>query len=149
MDIEKKIKANFKSPQQKALVNTQLTAGFLAAKQSKFMSNYDLSMAQFNILRILRGANEAITISTVKDRMIEKSPNTTRLLDKLLEKNFIYRNGCKEDKRQSFVEITESGLEILNQIDNSDFPKLVNPSNFTDDEANQLSSLLDKLRRSF
>jgi|TARA_R110000737_G_scaffold182215_1_gene205541 MarR family 2-MHQ and catechol resistance regulon transcriptional repressor len=149
MSIDNKIKSSFNSTQQKAVINTLLTAGFLSAQQSKFMSNYDLSMAQFNILRILRGAGEAITISTVRERMIEKSPNTTRLLDKLLEKNFICRNSCKEDKRQSYVEITDSGMDILRQIDNSDFSKLIEPPNFSESDAEQLSQLLDKLRDSY
>ena len=142
MSIDNKIKSSFNSTQQKAVINTLLTAGFLSAQQSK-------SMAQFNILRILRGAGEAITISTVRERMIEKSPNTTRLLDKLLEKNFICRNSCKEDKRQSYVEITDSGMDILRQIDNSDFSKLIEPPNFSESDAEQLSQLLDKLRDSY
>jgi MarR family 2-MHQ and catechol resistance regulon transcriptional repressor len=149
MNINEKLNANFKSPQQKAVVNTQLTSVFLTSKQGKFMSNYDLTMPQFNILRILRGAGEPLTINTVKERMIEKSPNTTRLLDKLLEKNFISRNGSKEDKRQSFIEITNCGLNILEKIDNSDFSKLIEPSRFSDKDAEQLSVLLNRLRESF
>jgi DNA-binding MarR family transcriptional regulator len=149
MDIEKIIKANFKSAQQKAIVHTQLTAGFLAAKQGKFMATFDLSMAQFNILRILRGSGKQLTISTIKSRMVEKSPNTTRLLDKLLEKGFIKRKGCDEDKRQSFVEITESGLEILQKIDEANFSRFLEPIGFSDEDADKLSTLLDKLRASF
>jgi DNA-binding MarR family transcriptional regulator len=149
MHIQKKINSNISSLQQKAVINTHLTASFLAAMQTKFMSNYDLSMPQFNILRILRGAGTKLTISTIKDRMIEKSPNTTRLLDKLLEKNFISRSGCAEDKRQSYVEITLAGLEILSQIDNSDFVNIIEPKNFSDSDAQKLNELLNKLRASF
>lgn len=149
MNIDKKLQVSFKSVQHKAVVNTHLTAGFLASKQSKFMSKYDLSMPQFNILRILRGAGKPLTVSTVKDRMIEKSPNTTRLLLKLLDKSFISKKGCMDDKRQSFIEITSSGLDILGQIDNSDFSKLIAPTGLTEEEAEQLSNLLNKLRQSF
>lgn len=149
MDFEQLQKMNFKSPQQKAVINAQVTANSMASKFNKFMSEFDLSMAQFNILRILRGANEALTISTVKSRMIEKSPNTTRLLDKLLVKGLIKKKGCKEDRRQFYIEITSEGKALLQRIDESGFEAMVNTKCLSDAEAELLNSLLDRLRRSF
>jgi MarR family transcriptional regulator, 2-MHQ and catechol-resistance regulon repressor len=149
MEFEQLQKMNFKSLQQKAVINTQVTANSMASKFNKFMSEFDLSMAQFNILRILRGANEALTISTVKSRMIEKSPNTTRLLDKLLVKGLIKKMGCKEDRRQFYIEITEDGKSLLQRIDESGFESMVDTKVLSDEEADLLNSLLDRLRRSF
>ena len=146
MKIEEAIQSKFQSPQHRAVVNIRYTANFLSNIQNNFMAKFDLSMAQFNILRILRGAKKHINVNTVKERMVEKSPNTTRLMDKLIEKGLIDRTRCKDDRRVVFVEITAAGLEILNEIDkhmdSSSFTKL----NLTDEEAEQLSNLLDKAR---
>ena len=122
MKIDDEIKAVFKSPQQKAVVNVRFTSNFLSNYQNSFMARFDISMPQFNILRILRGAKEALSVHTVKDRMIEKSPNTTRLMDKLIDKGLIDRIRCEEDRRVVYVSITEKGLELLAQID-VDFEK--------------------------
>jgi MarR family 2-MHQ and catechol resistance regulon transcriptional repressor len=146
MEIGKEIKSRFKSPQQKAIINVRFTSNWISNLQNGFMSKFDLTMPQFNILRILRGANEAINVNTVKERMIEKSPNTTRLMDKLIEKGLINRIRCEKDRRVVYVEISSKGQEILTEIDHS----VDNNSFFTeklnDQEAETLSNLLDKLR---
>lgn len=146
MKIDDAIQSKFNSPQQKAIINIRYTSNFLGNIQTQFMSKFDLSMAQFNILRILRGAKGDINVNTVKDRMIEKSPNTTRLMDKLIDKGLIHRSRCKEDRRVVYVRITENGLKLLGQIDEHvDVSSLIN-ANLTDEEANTLSDLLDKVR---
>ncbi len=149
MKIDEIVRTTFPSAQIKALVNVRITSNHIALAQSKFMQQFDLSMAQFNILRILRGAGEPLTVNTVKERMIEKSPNTTRLMDKLMEKKFIERFGCKEDRRQSYVRITQAGLDILKSIDNAKFMEGYTAKGLTDKEAETLSTLLDKLRNSY
>lgn len=146
MKIDDAIQSKFNSPQQKAIINIRYTSNFLGNIQTQFMSKFDLSMPQFNILRILRGAKGDINVNTVKDRMIEKSPNTTRLMDKLIDKGLIHRSRCKEDRRVVYVRITENGLKLLRQIDeHMDVSSLIN-ANLTDEEANTLSDLLDKVR---
>jgi len=99
MKIDDILHATFQSSQQKAIVNIRFTSNYLGNIQNQFMANFDLTMPQFNILRILRGAKSAISVNMVKERMLEKSPNTTRLMDKLIEKGLISRIRCKEDKR--------------------------------------------------
>lgn len=149
MSVEEFIKMKFKSEQQKAIINLRITSHDIGSRQTKFMSNYGLSMPQFNILRILRGAGEAITVNTVKSRMIEKSPNTTRLLDKLLEKELIKRKPCKADRRQTYVELTDNGANLLTQIDQTSVMFQDLEQVLSDQEAQQLNLLLDKLRNSF
>lgn len=149
MRIEDELKVEFKSPQQKAVVNLRHTSNYLSYYQHNFMSKYDISMPQFNILRILRGSKEALTVQTVKDRMIEKSPNTTRLMDKLIDKGLIDRIRCEEDRRVVYINITESGLEVLSKIDDKLDQTSLFPSSLSDSEANTLSDLLDKLRLEF
>jgi MarR family 2-MHQ and catechol resistance regulon transcriptional repressor len=110
------------------------------------MSKYDLSMAQFNILRILRGAKDMINVNTVKERMIEKSPNTTRLMDKLIDKGLIERTRCTEDRRVVYVKISEQGLNLLADMDKDLDVNTLIKANLSDEEANTLSDLLDKVR---
>ena len=146
MDIGKVIKSKFKSPQQKAIVNLRYTSNWILKKQNTYMSKYDISIAQFNVLRILRGANDTISVNTVKQRMIEKSPNTTRLMDKLIEKDLILRDRDENDKRIINVKITNAGLELLAKIDVEFDQELTMLDVLSDEEANTLSDLLDKLR---
>lgn len=146
MEIGEIINSKFKTPFQKAVINLRYTANHIGSFQNNFMAKYDLSIAQFNILRILRGAKGAISVNTVKDRMIEKSPNTTRLMDKLIEKKLINRMRCDKDRRVLYVEISESGLELLSKIDEDPDLSLDHCGSLTAEEAEQLSLLLDKMR---
>lgn len=149
MKIDDAIQSKFQSPQQKAIINVRFTSNYLGNIQNNFMSQYDLTMPQFNILRILRGAKDAINVNTVKERMIEKSPNTTRLMDKLIEKGLIERVRCESDRRVVYVKISDNGLKLLDEIDrDTDINSLIK-ANLTDEEANLLSDLLDKLRTSY
>jgi len=150
MKIDEEIKSKFATPQIKATVNVRYTSNYLATIQNAFMAKYSLSMAQFNILRILRGAGDSIAVNTVKERMVEKSPNTTRLMDKLIDKKLISRERCSEDRRVVYVKISNEGLKLLSEIDKKfeDSKSLFSASDLTDEEANRLSDLLDKLRDS-
>ena len=148
MKIDDAIKSKFSTPQIKALVNVRYTSNYLSSIQNTQMAAFSLSMAQFNVLRILRGAGDSIAVNTVKERMIEKSPNTTRLMDKLIDKKLISRERCSEDRRVVYVKITKDGLELLAKIDvdfEDNHSKLIQNA-LSDDEANTLSDLLDKLR---
>jgi DNA-binding MarR family transcriptional regulator len=146
MKIEEIVKAKFQTAQQKALVNLKYTANFLGNIQTNFVSSHGLSMAQFNILRILRGANGEINVNTVKERMIEKSPNTTRLMDKLIEKELVIRWKSELDRRVVLVSITKKGLAVLRQIDQDNMVDNLSSIPLSEEEANQLNSLLDKSR---
>lgn len=146
MKIEDALKSSFRSPQQKAIVNIRYTSNFLGHIQNDFMDRYDLTMPQFNILRILRGAKGEINVNTVKERMIEKSPNTTRLMDKLIDKGLIERSRCLEDRRVVFVKITKNGLSLLDEIDKCMDVNSLIETKLSDKEAEILSDLLDKVR---
>ena len=145
--IEDLIKAKFISSQQKAIVNIRFTSNFLNNNQNLFMKDFDLTMPQFNVLRILRGAKKAVSIQEVKNRMIEKSPNTTRLIDKLELKGFVLRVAqTNEDKRKVNLEITTKGLDVLSSIDQRIDESNLFKHQLSDEEAEQLSFLLDKIR---
>ena len=149
MKIEEAIQSKIKNPHVRAVVNIRYTSNWMSTTQNNFMSQFSLTMPQFNILRILRGAKGSITVNTVKQRMVEKSPNTTRLMDKLIDKSLIERERCKNDRRVVFVNISGKGLKLLAQIDEAlqkSSEEILVMNNLTDDEAHKLSELLDKLR---
>ena len=92
------------------------------------------------------GAKKAISVNLVKERMVEKSPNTTRLMDKLIDKGLIERQRCKDDRRVVYIEISKKGLKLLEEIDKGLEKFDFLPKTLTSKEAEQLSELLDKLR---
>lgn len=143
-DISIDIKSSFPTEWVKASINISYTAHWLHSLSDKRFKKYGISPEQYNILRILRGAKKAITVSDVKDRMIKKSPNTTRLMDKLCEKKFIDRTRCDSDRRVVFVKITKVGLKLLDQIPMNDEQKVLD--NITLKEAKELNRILDKIR---
>jgi DNA-binding MarR family transcriptional regulator len=149
MKIEEAIQSKIDNPHLRAVVNVRYTSNWMSTIQNQFMSQFSLTMPQFNIMRILRGAKEAITVNTVKQRMVEKSPNTTRLMDKLIDKGLIERERCSDDRRVVYIKISEEGLKLLSKIDKAlkeSGQEVLIMENLTEDEAIQLSNLLDKLR---
>tara|TARA_B110000503_G_C6991557_1_gene347573 strand:- start:26 stop:463 length:438 start_codon:yes stop_codon:yes gene_type:complete len=143
-DISKDINSKFESNKLKALINIKYTSNWLSSKENDFFKPHGISPQQYNILRILRGAKEKIKVQLVKDRMIERAPNATRLMDKLCDKNLIDRERCEHDRRVVFVKISKIGLDLLSTIDAHE--KLTFLNNITDEEAVTLSTLLDKIR---
>jgi MarR family transcriptional regulator, 2-MHQ and catechol-resistance regulon repressor len=143
-DISKDIKSSFKSNKVKALINIKYTSNWLSSIENIFFKPYGISPQQYNILRILRGAKERTKVQIVKDRMIERAPNATRLMDKLCDKNLIERERCEHDRRVVYVKITNQGLELLVTIDEN--KNLSFLDKLSDEEAETLSNLLDKIR---
>jgi len=143
-DISKDINSKFVNNKVKALLNIIYTANWINSHQNAFFKPYGISPQQYNILRILQGAGEPLKVQIIKDRMIERSPNATRLMDKLCIKNLIERISCPEDRRVVHIQITKDGLGLLNKI--SKHLKNDMLENLTENEAKQLSGLLDKIR---
>ena len=143
-DIAKDINTTFPNNKVKALLNLIYTANWINSEQNSFFKPYGISPQQYNILRILRGAGEAITVQTIKDRMLERAPNATRLMDKLCAKDLICRIPCPEDRRVVHIDITKPGLKLLKKIDGEFKEDIL--ENLTMKEAKILSDLLDKIR---
>lgn len=148
MKIEDEIKQKkFKSEYQKLAVNLLFTHGWLTTFQKKLFENHDITNAQFNILRILRGQHpEPVSINILKERMLDKMSDASRLVERLRVKGFVNRKICKEDRRKSDVKITDKGLKLLKSLDYIDdsFANIFN--NINKSEAKDLNNLLDKLR---
>jgi DNA-binding MarR family transcriptional regulator len=143
-DISKDVNSKFANNKVKALINILYTANWITSYQNTFFKPFGISPQQYNILRILRGANEALKVQTIKERMIERSPNATRLMDKLCDKYLIERKNCAEDRRVVFIEITDKGKQLLKTISDNFNDDLL--KNITEEDAQLLSDLLDKMR---
>lgn len=115
--IEEELLSRFESEQQKAMLNVQFTANWLRNLQVKHFKQFGISPEQYNILRILRGAKGRMNMHSVKERMIDRAPNATRLTDKLITKGLVARERCEEDRRVVYVTIKEAGKELLARID--------------------------------
>ena len=106
-NISKDINSKFTSNKVKALLNIIYTANWINSKQNTFFKPYGISPQQYNILRILRGAKEPLKVQVIKERMIERAPNATRLMDKLCAKELIERLACPDDRRVVHIAITK------------------------------------------
>ncbi len=141
------IQKNFDSEYGKLAVNIIFTYGWLTSFYSKILSKYNLTIQQYNILRILRGQYpNAANIGLLKSRMLDKMSDASRLVDRLNNKKLIQKKFCAEDRRRVNVVITAKGLKLLKKIDlhKNEFEdklKLLTPS-----EAQKLNNLLDKMR---
>lgn len=143
-DLAKDIKSKFENERVKALINIKYTANWLDNIGVEILKPFKISEQQYNVLRILRGAGKEITVNTVKDRMIQKSPNSTRLMDKLCDKKMIERRRCENDRRVVYVKISEKGLSLLDKINFDEFD--MHMRSITEQEAKTLNELLDKIR---
>ncbi|WP_082333800.1 MarR family winged helix-turn-helix transcriptional regulator [Mangrovimonas sp. TPBH4] len=143
-DISKDINSSFANNKLKALINIMYTSNWITNHQNNFFKPFGISPQQYNILRILKGAKSSLKVQTIKERMIDRAPNATRLMDKLCSKGLIERIPCESDRRVVFIEITKNGLELLDAIADDFDVQLV--KNLTEEEAGLLSDLLDKMR---
>lgn len=149
MDIEQEIKqSQFKSPFQKATLNVIFTASWMQGRTYQALKPYDISMQQFNVLRILRGQHpNPVTLNLVQERMLDRMSNASRLVEKLKQKGYVERQQCERNRRQVDINITEKGIALLEEL-NPIIDDLSNDykNRITEEEANQLSIILDKLR---
>lgn len=149
MKIEDEIKSTIELDiAKKVILNILYTQNVVSDKFSELLKPYDVSGEQYNVLRILRGQKGTpANMCVIQERMIAKSSNTTRLIDKLLFKDLVTRNICHDNRRKMEVAITEKGMQLLTELD----PKVIQheqlfASNLEAQELTQLNSLLEKYR---
>jgi DNA-binding MarR family transcriptional regulator len=149
MEIEKEIRQQspFSSEYEKMVVNILFTSGWLDGINNGRLKPFGITTQQYNILRILRGQHpKPATVNMLIERMLDKSSNASRLVEKLRIKGYVSRSSSESDKRAVNVHITDKGLQMLNKIGESqkEFEKQF--QTLTKTEAAQLSAMLDKLR---
>lgn len=137
----------FNNIHEKAIVNILFTASWLDALHIQQLKPFGISPQQFNVLRILRGSYpNALRLSDITERMIDKNSNATRLVEKLRQKGFVKREICKHNRRQVDIWITQKGLDLLAELDQQRDSFLKHVQGISIPEAEQLNVLLDKLR---
>lgn len=143
-DIQQK---TFRNEHQKAILNILYTQNFLVSRMTEVFKKFDITRQQYNVLRILRGQfPDPATINLIKERMLEKMSDTSRIVERLRLKGLIQREDGKSDKRAAEISITPAGLDLLRkmqpEVDELDGVL----TGLTLEEAKELNSLLDKVR---
>lgn len=147
MSIEKDIQQRvFLTSRHKALVNILYTYGWELERIQKILSKENITHQQFNILRILRGSYPTpLSTLQIRERMLDKMSDTSRIVDRLIIKEMATKAISSKDKRLVDVIITEKGLDLLKRIDEVDIVSQI-MTNVSEEEAEKLSNLLDKMR---
>lgn len=149
MKLEDELKQTkpFKSEIQKLVVNISVTSSWLNSVFAEKLKPFEISPPQFNVLRILRGkypdhySNQEIT-----ERMIDKSSNATRIVDKLVAKKLVSRIADKNDRRAVNIKITDKGLKMLEEIDKAPFKGIKGLSELNAEKARLMNEWLDEIR---
>ncbi len=148
VNIETIIKTDKISEHKKALINIIYTSNFIHEEISTILKPFDISIQQFNVLRILKGQKEKpANLSTIQNRMISKMSNTTRLVDKLIEKDLVSRSICEQNRRKVEIFITPYGKNFLEKINTSvELKEKELTKNLNSEELNNINQILNQLR---
>lgn len=132
----------------KTVINIMYTSRIIEEAVAAILKPYDLTMPQYNVMRILRGQKgKPANLCTIQERMVDRSSNTTRLVDKLIKKGWAQRTVCKNNRRKVEITITSTGLDILKELDpiteenNKNILK-----NLTEEQLIEINYTLDTLR---
>ncbi|WP_291401851.1 MarR family transcriptional regulator [Daejeonella sp.] len=148
MEIGKEINSNkFDNNHQKSIVNLIYTYGWITNLLRQQLNRYDITLQQYNVLRILRGQRpNPATINLIKERMLDKMSDASRIVDRLVQKELVDRTINNNDRRAVDILITTKGLNILSKLDGELlFDQILN-EDFNNADAGILSDLLDKMR---
>lgn len=146
MKLEDELKTSFNTEKAQVHLNILFTSNWIKNHLEIVFKPYKISMQQYNVLRILKGFNQPMSVNDIKSRMIDRTPNLTRLTDKLIEKELIERFSCEHDRRVIYIQLLNKGKilceEITEKIEliKKDLIKL------SEEEAKELNRLLNKLR---
>ncbi|GAB4016608.1 MarR family winged helix-turn-helix transcriptional regulator [Spirosoma koreense] len=145
MKIEDEIKQQqFDNAQQKAAMNIIFTGNWLTNRYAAALKPLDLSLQQLNVLTILKGQpHHKATVNLIRERLIDRMPNVSRLLNKLMEKGLIQKDRSTADQRVVYIQLTDKGIET------ADKGRLLFQSvayDISHEQATQLNELLDTLR---
>lgn len=148
MGIDKDIQqAKFRNVYQKAAINLIYTVGWMREKTKAIFEAEDITPQQFNILRILRGSfPKPLSTLQIRERMLEKMSDTSRIVDRLIGKGLVKKLTCKNDRRLVDVIISDKGKKLLEKLDLRQDEIDAVLSNLSEEDANMLSKLLDKAR---
>ena len=147
MGIEQDIQQpNFRNEFQKMGINLLFTANWLNEQIGKILSEEGVTQQQYNILRILRGSATPLSTLKIRERMLDKMSDTSRIVDRLIAKELVVKNTCEKDKRLVDITLSPKGLDLVDQLDQfndriDDLLKGINAS-----EAATMNQILDNIR---
>jgi DNA-binding MarR family transcriptional regulator len=147
MGIEQDIQQpNFRNEFQKMGINLLFTANWLNEQISKILAEEGVTQQQYNILRILRGSATPLSTLKIRERMLDKMSDTSRIVDRLIAKELVLKNTCEKDKRLVDITLSPKGLELVDQLDqfNDRIDALLKGIN--ESEAKTMNQILDKIR---
>ena len=149
MSIEKDIQqSKFRNEYHKTVVNLIFTYNWITEKTKQFFEKGDITSQQYNILRILRGAGKPLSTLQIRQRMLDKMSDTSRIVDRLVKKELVQKVICKTDRRLVDVTITDTGLQLLDKLDSYNEQMDAMLESLSEEEAKMLNHLLDKIRNS-
>jgi DNA-binding MarR family transcriptional regulator len=148
MALENEInQTSFRSEDQKAIVNIIFTYHWVTEQVKSILADEDITMQQYNILRILRGSHpDPLSTLTIRERMLDKMSDTSRIVDRMLRKGLVVKRICTNDKRLVDVNLTEEGLIMLLRLDERMDAMDKISSGLNQEELKNLNHLLDKIR---
>jgi len=149
MSIDKDInQRQFRNEYQRAAINLIYTFNWMTEKLNSIFEKAGITAQQFNILRILRGSDKPLSTLQIRERMLDKMSDTSRIVDRLVVKGFVKKVVCSQDKRLVDITITDKGKKILEKLDKheAEFDSVIGSISAT--EAKTLNKLLDKIRNS-
>jgi DNA-binding MarR family transcriptional regulator len=149
MSIEKDIQQpKFRNEYHKTVVNLIFTYNWITEKNKQFFEKGDITPQQYNILRILRGAGKPLSTLQIRQRMLDKMSDTSRIVDRLVKKELVQKVICKTDRRLVDVTITDAGMQLLERLDSYNEQMDSMLGNLNEEDAKMLNHLLDKIRHS-
>ncbi len=148
MKLENEIKGRFRNDYHKGIINLRYTVSQLSYNFLKELKKHDISEAQYNVMRILRGFRDEapLTIGFIKERMLDKDSDVSRLVDRLYSKGLLERQENPSDRRQKLISITDNGLNLLDQMYDCEMKADTLLGNLSLEEVQDLNELLDKIR---
>lgn len=148
MKIEDAInKRNFINAQHKAHLNIMFTSNWLIGISKEVLKPFGITHQQFSVLKVLEGRHPGYcSADSIKEVMLDKSPDLTRLMDRLIGKGFVTRGVCEENRRKLDIGITDNGMALIKDIDPKMSKRHLQKKFITDKEATELSRILDKMR---
>jgi len=147
MGIEQDIQQpNFRNEFQKMGINLLFTANWLNEQIGKMLSEEGVTQQQYNILRILRGSATPLSTLKIRERMLDKMSDTSRIVDRLIAKELVVKNTCEKDKRLVDITLSPKGISLVDQLDqyNERIDALLKGIN--ESEAQMMNQILDKIR---
>ena len=139
-------KRAFRNEHHKVMVNLLYSNNWLEEKSRDFLKQQNISLQQYNILRILRGSGKPLSTMQIRERMLDRMSDTSRIIDRMVVKAIVEKKPNNNDKRLVDITITAKGLQILEELDKQNHELEAIVSALSPDEAKMLNDLLDKMR---